>query len=80
MISPPEAQENWTQTKTGFEATRRIWAEHGSPSWIQPVTKPLSQLTHYPRQEGDPEDEEKGGGPAGLQVVAAKMTVANSER
>lgn len=29
-ISPSEAQESWTQMKTGLDTQRRIWAECGS--------------------------------------------------
>lgn len=44
------------------------------------MTKSLSQLTHYPWQKGDHKDEEKGCGPAGLQVMTAKVSVAKSGR
>lgn len=53
-ISLSEAQERWTQMKTGLEAMRRIWAECGSFS-LDPASEqatvsadPLSQARRGP--------------------------------
>lgn len=50
-ISPRETEESQTQTKTGLEAVWKIWIACGS-TWIQPMTKPLSQLTCFPARRG----------------------------
>ena len=53
------------------------WGSCGSSTWIQPLTKPLSQLTCFPARRGL---WGEGLRYPGLQGVAVKMTAAKAGR